>query len=213
VPRSLDVLFPTQMIQFTLEDIQGIGNYTTGIIRSGKFGVNSASLGPICFNTSYGFVRSEISGTLTEAFNLANVSEWSHGGGLYQMKNIILGTQTSGKVGNSEESIIQVKHVGSTVKIMWPRQENMSSLVTGYGDLSAGQQIGKLTTTLDPGDFMDVTEFDHMSLYCYLQKQTSGTMDDVIIQIERKPLTNIGYTTEQAVTYGTSRKYRRSSIE
>ncbi len=178
------------------------GNNT--VYRTGQLATNSQSLGPMTFATSIGYVQSEISGVLTEKFDLCNISEWSHGGGLYQMKNMILGTVSSGKVGVSEDSIIRVKHIGSTVQIMWPRQENMNSLVTGYGDLSVGQQIGKLTTTMDPGDFMNVTEFDHMSLYCYLQKQSSGTMDDVIIQIERKPLTNIGFTTEQAVSYSTS---------
>jgi hypothetical protein len=43
-----------------------------------------------------------------------------------------------------------------------------------------------------------------MSLYCYLRKETSGTLDDVVIQVERKPINNIGFTTEQAVSYTTS---------
>jgi hypothetical protein len=87
---------------------------------------------------------------------------------------------------------------------MWPRQDTSDSHVKGYGDLSVGQAIGKLTNIFDPGDFMNVTEFDHMSLYCYLLKQSSGTLDDIVIQVERKPIRDIGFTTEQGVSYSTS---------
>jgi hypothetical protein len=111
-------------------------NSTAGLIRRGKLTANSASLGPIFINSSYGYVKSEISGTTEEAFNLANISEFPHSSGLYQMKNMLLGTITSGKFGTSADSIVQVKHVGSTVKIMWPRQQNADSSLKTYGDLS-----------------------------------------------------------------------------
>lgn len=167
---------------------------------------NSASLSPIFFGTSYGYAIVEptsINYNL-EKFNLANVSEFPHSNGIFQMKNLILGTQSSGKVGKSDDSIIQVKHIGSTVKIMWPRQENADSTLFGYGDLSVGQSVGKLTSIFDPGDFIEVTEFDHMSLYCYLQKRSSGTLDDIVIQVERKPIRDIGFSTDQAISYSTS---------
>lgn len=112
--------------------------------------------------------------------------------------------QLLGKFGTREDSLIKIKHVGSTVKIMWPRQENSDSSLKTYGDLSPGQSPGKLTTDFDAGDFFDVTPFDHMALYCYLRKEASGTLDDIVIQVERKPINNIGFTTEQAVSYATS---------
>jgi len=43
-----------------------------------------------------------------------------------------------------------------------------------------------------------------MALYCYLQKQTSGTLDDVVVKIEGKPLNNVGSAQDQSVTYTTS---------
>ena len=183
-----------------------------GFVRNGRLSANSASLSPITFAPSIGYVAKEISGSTEEKFDLANISEWPHSSGLFQMKNIVIGTTTSGKVGNSDQSIVQVKHIGSTVKIMWPRQGSADSSVLGYGDLSQGQSIGKLTNILDPGDFIDVTDFDHMSLYCYLQKQTSGTLDDIVIQVERKPLTNIGFTTEQTISYGLSGSFSEGRL-
>jgi hypothetical protein len=188
-------------------------NKANSVVMRGKLSANSASIGPVFFGTSYGYVLSESLQETYEGFNLANVAEWPHVGGLYQMKNMVIGTLSSGKIGKSEDSIVQVKHIGSTVRIMWPRQDNNNIFVKGYGDLSVDQSIGKLSNVFDPGDFMDVTEFDHMTLYCYLQKQVSGTLDDVVIQIERKPLRNVGFTTEQVVSYSTSRKFCRSKIK
>jgi hypothetical protein len=169
----------------------------------GRYSTNAESLSTLTFATSFGYAKNSLF-LSEEAFSLANVSEFPHSSGLFQMKNLILGTRSSGKAGNSDDSIVKISHIGSTVKIMWPRQANVESLVRGYGDLSLGQSIGKLTSVLDPGDFIDVTEFDHMALYCYLKKQASGTLDDVVIQVERKPLANVGFTTEQGISYSTS---------
>lgn len=178
--------------------------YGRGFILKGKLTTNSASLSSLFFGTSYGYANSEILGIVNNQFALSNVSEFPHTSGLFQMKNMVLGTQTAGKIGKSEDSIIQVKHIGSTVKIMWPRQENADSTLYGYGDLSAGSSAGKLTSIFDPGDFIDVTEFDHMSLYCYLQKRSSGTLDDIVIQVERKPIRDIGFATDQVISYSIS---------
>lgn len=175
-----------------------------GRLYGGKRTANSASIGPTTFNSCIGYVYEETSSSFREKFDLGNVSEFPHSSGLFQMKNMLLGTSTSGKFGTSQDSIIQIKHVGSTVKIMWPRQVNADSSLKTYGDLSPGQSPGKLTNVFDAGDFFEVTEFDHMALYCYLRKEMSGTLDDVVIQVERKPINNIGFTTEQAVSYVTS---------
>lgn len=172
----------------------------------GRYSTNAESLSMLTFATSFGYAKNSLF-VSEEVFSLANVSEFPHSSGLFQMKNMILGTVSSGKLGSREDSIIQVKHIGSTVRIMWPRQANAENRVSGYGDLSIGQNPGKLTTVLDPGDFLDVADFDHMTLYCYLYKHTSGTIDDVVVQIERKPLTNVGFTTEQAISYTTSGSY------
>lgn len=82
-----------------------INNDPETYLLRGRLSVNSASIGPISLNTSYGYVQSEISGVVKESFNLANVSEWSHGGGLYQMKNMLLGTTTSRKIWNKRRFI------------------------------------------------------------------------------------------------------------
>lgn len=187
---------PTQEVFFTMNASDG----TIGLVR-GKLQANSASLSPFTVSPSIGFAKYESYGVPESGFALANVAEFPHVGGLFQMKNMVLGTQTSGKVGKGEDSIVQIKHIGSTVKIMWPRQENGDSTLFGYGDLSLGQSIGKLSTNLEPGDFIDVTEFDHMSLYCYLQKRVSGTLDDIMIEVERKPIRDIGFATDQTVSY------------
>lgn len=193
-------------------------NYILRGIRT----ANSSSIGPSTFAPSFQAALNEFTGSFSfgiptypftnDGAFLANVSEFPHSQGLWQMKNTVLGTLSSGKIGSNENAIIQVKHIGSTVQIMWPRQINADSSVKGYGDLSVGQSVGKLTNTFDPGDFIDVTEFDHMSLYCYLRKQASGTLDDVVIQIERKPLTNIGFTTEQTVAYSTSGSFTEARL-
>jgi len=140
-----------------------------------------------------------MSGTLTK-----NISEFPHSDGIFQMKNLVLGTTSQGKSGKSEDSIVQFKHIGSFVRILWPKQDSANDNYRGYGDVSAGQKIGKLTTTVEYGDFYDTTAFDHLSLYCYVLKQVSGTLDDIMITVERRPLKSVGFTGEQTVSYSTS---------
>lgn len=174
-----------------------------GLVKKGKLTANSASIGPSFLGTSFGYVVSEISGNTVEKFNLNNVSEFPHSCGAFQMKNLIIGTTDSGRIGKDADSIIQVRHRGSFVKVLWPSQD-VDSFVKGYGDFSQGQKSGKLTTTFTPGDFVDVREYDHLSLYCYLKKQVSGTLDDVVVRIERRPLGDIPFTVDQTVTYAES---------
>jgi hypothetical protein len=171
---------------------------------------NSNSLGPAGLNTSYTFYRQT---SFTSSFKLideyqgkilGNVSEFPHYGGIFQMKNIILGTQSSGRFGKTDDSIVQVRYIGSVVRVMWPDQSKMEAPVKGFGELSIGQSPGMLTTEFQYGDLMDVTEFDHMSLYCYLKKTESGSLDDVVIQIQRRPLRSLGFATDQTVEYVTS---------
>lgn len=117
------------------EDIYFIANdeiKNIGRLYSGKRRANSSSIGPFSFSPSIGYVQEETTGSYLEKFDLLNVSEWPHAGGLFQMKNMVIGTSTTGKIGLKEDSIIQVKHIGSTVKIMWPRQQNADATVKGY---------------------------------------------------------------------------------
>jgi len=65
-------------------------------------------------------------------------------------------------------------------------------------------RAGKLTTIFDAGDNHDVTKHDHLALYCYLRKEVSGTLDDVEIRIERRPLRSTGFAIEQSIEYETS---------
>jgi len=175
-----------------------------GILRVGKLRANSASLGPRMLATSFGYVFSEFSGTTNERFKLNNISEFPHSSGIFQMKNVALGTIDSGKVGKTDDSIIQVSYFGSVVHIVWPQQDRGDSFVKGYGSFSSGQRPGKLVSSWSTGSFFDVTEYDHLSLYAYLVKQISGTLDNVDIRIERRPLHDSPFAIDQAVEYSTT---------
>lgn len=182
-------------------------------IRRGKLTANSASIGPMMMATTIGYVQSEnISGSQTEKFKLNNVSEFPHSSGLFQMRNIILGTQTTGKIGKTDDSIVQLTYIGSTVKVMWPKQDTIDKPIKGFGDFSAGERSGKLTTDFQPGDAIDVTEFDHLTLYGYLRKQLSGTSDNVVITVERKPLTDLAFARDQAIEYQSSGSYTVANL-
>lgn len=175
-----------------------------GFVSRGVRAANSSSLGPRMLATSFNYVRAELSGTTYDQYKLNNVSEFPHAGGFFQMPNMVLGTKTAGKIGDSDDNIIQVKHIGSVVEVMWPKQDSLTRPIKGFGDFSAGERSGKLSTTFQPGKSVDVTEFDHMSLYCYLSKEVSGTLDDIIITVERKPLTNAAFAVDQSIDYAIS---------
>jgi hypothetical protein len=202
-----DLSYPASMIVTPKEEIL-IGGTRYGAratIRAGKAAANSQSLGPSMINTSFGYVLEELSGSVVERFKLNNVSEFSHAGGAFQMPNIILGTIDSGQVGNDDDSIIQVSHLGSVVHIMWPNQtKDADTFVQGFGSFSSGQKAGKLTTEWITGSFFDVTEFDHLTLYGYLTKAISGTLDNVDMRVERRPLRDAPFAVDQAVEYTTS---------
>ncbi len=172
--------------------------------RRGKRGANSGSLGPRMLASSVGYVESELSGTTFSKFKLMNVSEFPHYGGLFQMPNLVLGTKDSGKVGKSNDSIVRVNYFGSVVKVMWPKQENVDAVIKGFGDLAPGQYPGKLTTRFVPGDFFDVTEYDHLSLWCYAKKEVSGTLDDIILKVSSRPLRSVGFAEDQLIEFSTS---------
>jgi hypothetical protein len=201
---------PTAAHQLVIDGedfIYGVAQSTFGnraVCRRGKRAVNSSSLGPRMLATSIGYVHTEISGVLTEKFKLNNLTEFPHAGGIFQMPNLVLGTTDSGQTGNTEDSIVQVNYFGSVVKVLWPKQKDQNQIVKGFGDVSAGQRAGKLSTQFEPGDFVDVSEFDHLSLYCYLLKNESGSLDNVDIKIERRPLRSTGFSTEQTVEYSAS---------
>lgn len=189
------------------DNIYSVGRKDNKIafVRKGKLTANSASIGPRMLATSIGYVKSEISGTTEEAFKLGNITEFPHAGGTFQMSNMVLGTVDSGQIGRSEDSIIQVSHLGSEVHIMWPKQDtNINSFVQGFGSFSPGQRPGKLTTDFAVGSFFDVTEWDHLALYGFVTKAVSGTLDYVEVRVERRPLRDTGFAVDQAVEYTTS---------
>lgn len=187
------------MIGYFGGTIRGIG-----FVLQGTLTANSASLGPQMLATSFGYVKTEVNGFPETAFKLNNVSEFSYGGGLFQMPNLVLGTTESGKIGKTDDSIIRVNHIGSVVKVMWPKQDSIEKPIKGFGDFSAGERSGKLTTTFQPGEALDVTEYDHMTLFGYLSKEASGTLDDIIITIERKPLKDSAFAIDQSIDYAIS---------
>lgn len=174
-----------------------------GIIRRGTRTANSASLGERGLSFSVNSVDRR-SGKEHSISSLANISEFPHASGIFQMKNLVLGTTEQGTVGNTEDSIIQVNYFGSVVKVLWPQQSNQNANVKGFGDFAAGQRAGKLSSQFEPGDFIDVTEFDHMSLYCYVLKDSVGTLDNIDVRVERRPLRSVGFAKEQTVTFAAS---------
>jgi hypothetical protein len=173
----------------------------------GSLTANSASLGTRMFATSVGYVDSELSGAINEKFKLNNISEFPHYGGLFQIPSLVLGTKEIGKIGKDiQNSIITVNHIGSVVRIMWPKQSD-GTQVKGFGDLSVGQQAGNLTSEFQPGEFFDVTDFDHMTLWCYVRKNSSGSLDDIEVKVERKPMKDVGFVADQAVETSVSGSY------
>jgi len=184
----------------------GVGSGKKGIVRNGKLTSNSASLGPKMLARSINYVQEEISGSTIEKWKLNNISEFPHSDGLFQIPNLVLGTLDSGKIGKDDDAIVQVMHYGSVVYVMWPKQDEESH-IKGYADSSVGSRPGKLTTDWSPGEWYDVTQYDHLTLSNYLTKPLSGTMDSVLIKIERKPLKDLGPTTEQVVEMEKSGSY------
>ena len=181
------------------------------IIRKGHKKYNKQNLGPRMLNSSFGYVHEEISGSVVERFKLNNISEFPHSEGMYQMKSIVLGTQDSGKVGKTDDSIVQVNHIGSFVKVLWPKQDQ-DVFVKGFGDFAIGQKPGKLSTEWQSGEFIDVSKdnFDHVSLYCYALKANSGSQDSILVRVERRPLRSTGFGVEQAVEHIISGSYVES---
>ena len=180
-------------------------------VRRGKLTANSSSFGPTVFAPSIGYVAEEpltsslFSGSAVEKFKLMNISEFSHAGGAFQMPGIILGTTDSGQVGDTEDNIIQISHLGSVVHIMWPQQnEGIESFVQGFGSFAPGQRPGKLLPTFTTGSFFDVTEFDHLALYGFVTKALSGTLDNVDVRVERRPLRDTPFAIDQAIEYSIS---------
>jgi hypothetical protein len=179
------------------------------LLIRGKRMSNSGSLGPRMLATSFAYntyddANSGLSvletGKLPERRKLNNVSEFPHSAGLFQMPSLVLGTRDSGKV--EPGGILEINHFGSVVHVMWPKQDDVSeTMVKGFGDLSAGQRIGSLDTFFQPGNFINVEPYDNLTLYCYLLKSASGTLDNVEIEVERRPLKSVGFATDQAIEY------------
>ena len=179
-----------------------------GIVRYGKRTSNSASIGERMLATSIGYTAvNEVDngGANLQAFKLMNVSEFPHSSGLFQMRNMILGTIDAGKVGKSEDSIVQVSKIGSVVNLMWPARDNQRN-IKGFSDGAQEDNPGILVTNFIPGDFVDVSKdnFDNLSLHCYLLKDVSGTLDNIEVKIERRSLRSLGFTSNQTVNFTAS---------
>ena len=181
----------------------------TAFIKKGKRQTVSASIGPQMLATSFGYPKSEMSGVNETWFKLNNVSEFPHSSGIWQMPNLILGTKTTGKVGKTDDSLVQVTHIGSFVRVLWPKQSTQEADVHGY---EAGRTPGILSVQFQPGESYDATQFDHLALSCYALRELSGTLDSVLIKIETKPLLDSGFTTEQTIEQSISSSYSSEAI-
>jgi len=176
-----------------------------GLVKKGFLTANSASLGPRVLATSIGYVQEEpVSGSLIEAFQLSNISEFPHSQGIFQMPNLVLGTKDSGKLGRDEDSIVRVRFFGSVVRVLWPKQDDQLLPVKGLADLSSGERAGKLTTEFQPGEFFQVTDFDHVALYGYARVEESGSLDSIEIRVEKRPLRDLAFAKEQSLEISTS---------
>lgn len=184
--------------------VSGEKDGKTGTLFTGKLTANSSSLGPTSLAASVSYVSNETFTSTEQKFKLMNISEFPHSSGFFQMRNLVLGTTDAGTIGTSEDNIIQVKHFGSKVDIMWPKQSDQTIPIRGYADFGVGARAGKLVTQFEPGDISNVENFDHLALYCYLTKETSGTLDNIEIHVERRPLRDTGFATEQVLELSSS---------
>ena len=129
------------------------------------------------------------------SYRLGNVSEFPHYGGVFQCKNIVLGTRTVGTIGKQSDALVQVKLLGSFVSVLWPDQSGETVL------MSAGGSPGKLTSVYTYGSLVDTAGYDHLALYCYAKKTIPGARDDIILKIERRPLPSVDFAVDQTVEY------------
>jgi len=168
----------------------------------GALSANSASLGRNMLSPSIAYVLNESlgAGEIQEGFKINNVAEFPHSNGIFQMPNLVLGTKDSGHYGKNEDAIVQVKFYGSLVYVAWPKQDEKNEQIKGFGDSSKGSSPGKLSTDWSPGEWIDVTEHDHLTLWSYVRKELSGTLDALLIRVERKPLKGLGPTVDQVVS-------------
>lgn len=179
----------------------GIPVNSFGIVNMyrGREQTNANNLSISYLRPSYTYVESEVGLETTRKSVLHNVAEFSHIGGQQQSPRIVLGTRDRGTFGPSDSSIVQIKYIGSLVQILWPEQNGQPvSSITGLDSL---QFAGSVGTGFSNGTSIDVTNYDSLSLYCYAQKQTSGTLDAIQIQVQRKPIKSVAFANDQAVNY------------
>lgn len=148
-----------------------------------------------------------------------NWRENTHSMGVFQMPYHLIGTTDSGKIGNTEDDIVQVNYIGSFVQIMWPNQGTTEVSTIGLGDASTAQKIGTLSTTFSPGHFASTKDpnsdkhFDHMTLYCYGLKRETGTSDFIEIKVERRPLNSLPFTSDAMIEYTTSGSFATAEVK
>ena len=201
------------------------------VLRKGRLAANSSSIGLRLLTPSFGYVLSESFKnlktvnftTLTdgdhnrnlytlvteEQFNLNNISEFPHSSGLFQMPNIVLGTKTSGKAGKTDDSIVQKRFIGSFVRVLWPKQEDADS--KGY---EIARQPGKLLTTWEPGEIVDIDGkgFDHLALNCAASTLVSGTMDSILVRVETRGLNSSGFMIDQTIEQTISSSFESEAL-
>lgn len=179
-----------------------------GYIREGQRSSNSASLGPLMLAASIGYYFSSSNGLDIDRFKLNNVSEFPHSSGLFQMKNMVLGTKSQGTAGKTDDSIVQKRFVGSFVRVLWPKQENIDI----KGDTA--KKPGKLTTDWAFGDVINLEgkNFDHLALNCYALKEVSGTLDSILVRIETRGLNDSGFVVDQTIEQTISSSYETEAL-
>jgi hypothetical protein len=142
-----------------------------------------------------------------------NWREFPHSMGHFQMPYLVNGYSDAGTIGTTEDDIVQVRHIGSKVEIMWPNQQTTNVSTIGLGDMSTTQKIGILSTDFVVGKSVNVEGYDHMSLFCYALKRETGTKDYIETIIERKPLNSLPFASEPMVEYGTSGSFATAELK
>jgi hypothetical protein len=195
---------PSDLLLVTGFTYDPVTAYNGSFSIVGSLKSNKGTFGPTSLASAQSYVTGLVSGSVTRKYKLGNIAEFPHYGGLFQMKNLVLGTQNKGPIGIGDDKVVEIRHVGSVANVLWPDQSRLNAPVLGFGESSIGQSPGNLTTGFTYGTPFDCSGYDHVSLYCYALIRTPGTLDDVVIQIQRRPLLSVGFATDQAVEYATS---------
>ena len=125
------------------------------------------------------------------------------------MPNVLLGTKSTGKSGKTDDSIVQKTFIGSFVRLLWPKQEDVDT--RGY---DAAKKPGKLSTDWQFGEVINIEEknYDQLALNCYAKKETSGTLDSVLVRVETRGLNDSGFVVDQTIEQTISSSYETEAL-